>query len=68
MPEIDIRNMVPYPEDVIAVEIKRSLAKKLVGQTFTVHHRTVVYTYDVLRDRPADWHEFDPTEEKEDTI
>ncbi len=67
-PEVDIRNMVPYPETVIAVELKRPLAKKLVGQTFTVHHRTADYTYTVLRDRPADWHEFDPTEEKEDAI
>jgi hypothetical protein len=67
-PEVDIRNMVPYPDTVIAVEIKRPLAKKLVGQTFTVHHRTADYTYTVLRDRPADWHEFNPTEEKEDII
>ncbi len=67
-PEVDIRNMVPYPETVIAVELKRPLAKKLVGQTFTVHHRTADYTYTVLRDRPADWHEFDPTEEKEDAL
>ena len=67
-PEVDIRNMIPYPDTVIAVEIKRPLAKKLVGQTFTVRHRTADYTYTVLRDRPADWHEFDPTEEKEDII
>lgn len=65
-PEVDIRNMIPYPESVIAVELKRPLAKKLVGQTFTVHHRTSDHTYTVLRDRPADWHEFDPTEQKED--
>ena len=61
-PEVDIRNMTPYPESVIAVELKRPLAKKLVGQNFTVHHRTGHYTYTVLRDRPADWHEFDPTD------
>lgn len=67
-PEVDIRNMVPYPDTIIAVEIKRPLAKQLVGQTFTVHHRTADYTYTVLRDRPADWHEFDPKEEKEDVI
>ncbi len=67
-PEVDIRDLDPYPESVIAVELKRSLAKKLVGQTFTVHHRTADYTYTVLRDRPTDWHEFDPTEEKEDAI
>ena len=60
--------MTPYPNTTIAVEIKRPLAKQLVGQTFTVHHRTADYTYTVLRDSPADWHEFDPTEEKEDAI
>lgn len=65
---MDIRNLIPYPDTVIAVELKRPLAKKLVGQTFTVHHRTSDYAYTVLRDRPADWHEFDPTEEKEDAI
>ncbi len=67
-PEVDIRNMMPYPDTVIAVELKRPLAKKLVGQTFTVRHRTADYTYTVLRDRPVDWHEFDPTEEKEEAI
>ena len=67
-PEVDIRDMDPYPETVIAVELKRPLAKKLVGQTFTVHHRGGDYTYTVLRDRPADWHEFDPTEEEEESV
>ena len=67
-PEVAIRDMDPYPEAVIAVELKRPLAKKLVGQTFTVHHRTGDHTYTVLRDRPADWHEFDPTEEEEDSV
>ena len=67
-PEVDIRDLNPYPDSTIAVEIKRPLAKKLVGQTFTVRHRANDYTYTVLRDRPADWHEFDPTEEKENAI
>ena len=67
-PEVDIQNTEPYPEGVVAVEIKRPLAKKLVGQAFTVHHRAADYTYTVLRDRPADWHEFDLMEEKEDPI
>ena len=65
-PEVDITGLEPYPEGVVAVEIKRPLAKKLVGQTFTVHHRTADYTYTVLQDRPGDWHEFDPSEEKEE--
>ena len=67
-PEVDIRDLDPYPDSTVAVEIKRPLAKKLVGQTFTIRHRANDYTYTVLRDRPADWHEFDPTEEKEDAI
>ncbi len=67
-PEVDIRDLNPYPDSTVAVEIRRPLAKKLVGQTFTVRHRANDYTYTVLRDRPADWHEFDPTEEKEDAI
>ncbi|MCI9166465.1 MAG: hypothetical protein HFF64_10780 [Oscillospiraceae bacterium] len=65
-PEVDITGLEPYPEGVVAVEIKRPLAKKLVGQTFTVHHRAADYTYTVLQDRPGDWHEFDPSEEKEE--
>lgn len=67
-PEVDITGLDPYPERIIAVEIKRPLAKKLLGQTFTVHHRAGNDTYTVLQDRPGDWHEFDPTEEKEESI
>ena len=67
-PEIDITGLDPYPESISAVEIKRPLAKKLLGQTFTVHHRGADYAYTVLQDRPGDWHEFDPTEEKEESI
>lgn len=67
-PEVDIRNIEPSPDSTVAVEIKRPLAKKLVGQTFTVHHRAGDHAYTILRDRPADWHEFDPTEQEEDTI
>lgn len=66
-PEVDITGLDPYPESVIAVEIKRPLAKKLVGQTFTVHHRRADYAYTVLQDRPGDWHEFDPAVEKEES-
>lgn len=67
-PEVDITGLDPYPESIIAVEIKRPLAKKLLGQTFTVHHRRSDYAYTVLQDRPGDWHEFDPSEEKEEII
>ncbi len=65
-PEVDITGLDPYPESSVAVEIKRPLAKKLIGQTFTVRHRSGVYSYPVLQDRPGDWHEFDPSEEKEE--
>lgn len=67
-PEVDITGIDPYPESIIAVEIKRSLAKKLLGQAFTVHHRASDYAYTVLQDRPGDWHEFDPTEKREEII
>lgn len=65
-PEVDITGLDPYPESIVAVEIKRPLAKKLLGQTFTIHHRAADYAYTVLQDRPGDWHEFDPSEEKEE--
>ncbi len=67
-PEVDITSLDPYPEGIIAVEIKRSLAKRLLGQTFTVHHRASDYAYTVLQDKPGDWHEFEPMEEREESI
>lgn len=67
-PEIDITTLDPYPEGVVAVEIKRPLATKLLGQTFTVRNWRSDYTYTVLRDRPGDWHEFNASEEKEGSI
>lgn len=65
-PEIDISDLEPYPEGIVAVEIKRPLAKKLLGQNFTVRHRTACCTYTVLQDRPGDWREFDLSKEKEE--
>ena len=65
---MDISRLEPYPEGAVAVEVKRPLAKKLLGQTFAVRHRSGVYTYTILQDRPGDWHEFDLTETKEETI
>ncbi|MEY8420016.1 hypothetical protein AALA83_12170 [Oscillospiraceae bacterium 44-5] len=68
-PEVDITGLEPYPERIVAVEIKRPLAKKLLGQTFALRHRSGIHTYTVLQDRPGDWHEFDfTTEEKEELI
>ncbi|MCI9376207.1 MAG: hypothetical protein HFF85_07400 [Oscillibacter sp.] len=66
--EANICDIDPYPEGIVAVEIKRSLAKKLLGQDFTIHHRTADHTYAVLTDKPSDWHEFDLSEEKEESI
>ena len=68
-PEVDITGLDPYPESIIAVEIKRPLAKKLIGQDFTVHHRAGDEIYTVLHDQPGDWYEFDPAaQNKEDAI
>lgn len=62
-PEVDISGLDPYPEDIVAVEIKRSLAKKLVGQTFIVRYQAGEHAYAILQDRPGDWHEFNLNEE-----
>ena len=57
-PDIDLRKVEPYPTGTVAVEIKRSLAKELVGQSFTVHCQEGEYSYTVLRENGDDWHEF----------
>lgn len=68
-PEVDITGLEPYPESIIAVEVKRPLAKKLIGQDFTVHHRAGDEIYTILHDQPGDWYEFDPAaQNKEDAI
>ena len=66
-PSIDITEADPYPEDTVAVEIKRPLAKKLLGQDFTVQCKDMSYVYKITQDRPGDWHEFDvkPAQEVE---
>ena len=48
-PNIDLRKTEPYPTGVVAVEVKRSLAKELVGQNFTVQCQEGDYVYVVLR-------------------
>ena len=58
-PNIDLRKTEPYPTGVVAVEVKRSLAKELVGQNFTVQCQEGDYVYVVLRGDGDDWHEFD---------
>lgn len=57
-PSIDLREVEPYPTGTVAVEVKRSLAKELVGQDFTVQCQDGNYVYTVLREDGDDWHEF----------
>ncbi len=57
-PHIDISELDPYPSGNVAVEVKRPLAKKLMGQRFTVRCRAGDYTYAIRQDKPGDWHEF----------
>lgn len=66
-PCIDISQVHPYPEDTVAVEVKRPLAKKLLEQDFTVQCKDMSYVYKITQDRPGDWHEFNikPTQEVE---
>ena len=51
-------NALLYPTGVVAVEVKRSLAKELAGQNFTVQCQEGDYVYAVLRGDGDDWHEF----------
>ncbi len=57
-PEIDITNTDTGTSETVAVEIKRPLAKTLLGQVFTVHHALGTHQYEVTQDRRNDWHEF----------
>ena len=57
-PNIDLRKVEPYPNGVVAIEVKRSLAKELVGQKFTVQCQEGEYSYTILREDGDDWHEF----------
>lgn len=58
-PSINLCEVDPYPTGTVAVELKRSLAKKLSCKEFKVICKNGVYTYTVLQDDPGDWHEFD---------
>ena len=57
-PSIDITELDPYPDGNVAIEVKRPLAKKLVGAEFTVHCKDGDYAYPIRQDKPGDWHEF----------
>ncbi len=62
-PEIDISGEAITPGGIVAVEVKRSLVKKLLGQTFTVRHAAGTHTYEIIQDSHDDWHEFNLEEE-----
>ena len=57
-PEIDISGTDISQSQSAAVEIKHSLAKRLAGQIFTVHHAFGTHQYTVTRKSGVDWHEF----------
>lgn len=67
-PFIDISNLEPYPEGEVAIEVKRPLAKKLLGKEFRVRCREKEHVYTICHEEPCDWHEFNvAAEEGEDT-
>lgn len=57
-PRIDISDLEPYPEGIVAIEVKHSLAKKLIGKELRVQCREQEYVYAIRQDQPGDWHEF----------
>ena len=57
-PEVQVNEDQIGSSHMIAVEIKKPLAKKLLNQIFTVNHPCGAQRYMVLRDNPSDWHEF----------
>lgn len=56
---IDLREVEPYPSGTVAIELKRTLAKELVGKEFSVQCKNGVHSYTVLQADCGDWHEFD---------
>lgn len=68
-PEIEVSEEAIGNARMIAVEIKRPLARKLINQLFAVTHPYGRTRYMVLHDDPGDWHELalcDSTEEMEE--
>ena len=63
-PEIDISGLGLEQESLVAVEIRRTLAKQLVGQAFIVHHAYGTYQYTIAQEAAAVWHEFVLKEEE----
>ena len=62
-PEIDITDLDSPPGSLVAVEVRRSLVKKLSGQDFTVHHPYGTHRYPITQRSQNDWHEFQLKEE-----
>ena len=58
-PGIDLRELEPYPSGTVAIELKRSIAKELVGTEFTAECKSGSYCYTVTQSESDDWHEFD---------
>lgn len=58
-PSIDLRETEPYPTGTVAIELKRALAKELVGKEFSVQCKNGVHSYTVLQADSGDWHKFD---------
>lgn len=70
-PEIEVSEDQIGDVHMIAVEIKKPLAKKLLNQIFTVKHPYGTLRYMVLQDNPGDWHESvldNPIEEEEEAV
>jgi hypothetical protein len=61
--EIDISDLDIHSQQTVAIELKPSLAKELLGQSFTVQHEYGTHRYLVLSNHHGDWHEFDLKEE-----
>lgn len=66
-PIIDLSGVDIDPEGNVAIEIKRSLAKRLKGKVFSVECGGGLYQYTVQNDKPGDWHEFSQKTMKEVT-
>lgn len=58
-PGIDLRELEPYPSGLVAIELKRSIAKELAGAEVTAECKNGSYRYTVLQGDTDDWHEFD---------
>lgn len=56
-PEIEVSERAIGSAHMIAVEIKRPLARKIMDRDFTVHHPYGTTSFRVLQDNPGHWQE-----------